>query len=119
MNALKGVALIAVFMACSAQAGEHWVCSFPHADRTRTVFSDYEVSGDKLLSSGLEYQIVQNDDSVLIAARAAKAPIPDDMGQVVGIDKRTGQIQVHRRAFPAKLILSAWGDCQQRTDKPQ
>src|SRR5262245_29056569 len=89
---LKCTALVTAFTVSSPQAGEHWVCSSPHKlEPTRTVIMDYEVDGDKLRVSGVEYPIIRNDDSLLIAVHAAKAPIPDDMGQVVGIDKRTGR----------------------------
>src|SRR6516225_3357245 len=81
-----------VLNATCAYAGEHWVCSIPHKlEPTRTVILDYEVRGDKLLMThGVEYQIIRNDDRILVAIDASDFPVPDQVAQVVGIDKQRG-----------------------------
>jgi hypothetical protein len=109
-----------VLNATCAYAGEHWVCSIPHKlEPTRTVILDYEVRGDKLLMThGVEYQIIRNDDRILVAIDASDFPVPDQVAQVVGIDKQRGLFKYMDLYFGEGDIPSM-GDCQRRTDAPQ
>jgi hypothetical protein len=97
IDTLKGAALVAFMVsgATCAHAGEHWVCSIPHKlEPTRTVILDYQVRGDKLLMDlGVEYQIIRNDDRVLVAVHTPINPNlspPDSIAQVIGIEKQRG-----------------------------
>jgi hypothetical protein len=67
---------------------------------------------------GMEYQIIRNDDRVLIAVHAVDAPIPDAMAWVVGIDKQRG-LYKYMDIYFGEGDIPSMGSCQRRTDAPQ
>jgi hypothetical protein len=102
MNAKTALAalLISWTPALAMEAGDHWVCSIPHKlEPSHTVLFDLQVEGSELIEkspSDIRWQIVRNDEKVLVAIWATTSQPPSVPGivNVLGITKESSSFKI-------------------------
>jgi hypothetical protein len=109
--------LISWTPALATEAGEHWVCSIPHKlESAHTVIFDLQVEGNELIEkspSDRRWQIVRNDEKVLVAIWAATSIPPSVPGiaNVLGITKESSSFKITQVWLSGDDIISE-GDCR-------
>jgi hypothetical protein len=86
--------------ALAVEAGDHWVCSIPHKlEPSHTVIFDLQVEGSELIEKSpvdMRWQILRNDEKVLVAVWATTSQPPSVPGivHVLGITKESSSFKI-------------------------
>src|SRR6476660_2366199 len=94
------------------EAGDHWVCSIPHKlEPSHTVIFDLQVEGNELIEkspSDIRWQIVRNDEKVLVAIWATTSIPPSVPGiaSALGITKESSSFKITQVWLAGDDIIS-------------
>ena len=99
------------------EAGDHWVCSIPHKlEASHTVLFDLQVEGSELIEkspSEIRWQIVRNDEKVLVAiwATTSQPPSVPGIANVLLIAKELSSFKIVSVWLAGDDLISE-GDCR-------